>query len=452
MPALKLTSYGAAGEVTGSCHLLQIGDFKLLIDCGFFQGSPENYQKNGEKFGFNPAQLNAVILTHAHLDHCGRLPLLYARGYTGSVYTTEATSQLSQVVLDDNFFIMKERAQKYKLPVIYTLSDLKKLYSHWQAIDYYQNQKLNNNINFTLHDAGHILGSAIIEVKAAGKTIIFSGDLGAKNMPLVKDVDYLSEADYVICEATYGNRRHEGAPQRNEKLLSVVKKTVLKNSTLLISVFAVERTQDVLQVLNDYYETHLDWRVPVYLDSPMAVSATRIYNHHRELLNYSAQQDLARDNDIFNFPHLKITNQLEQSQAINSAPTPKIILAGSGMAEGGRILHHLARYAPDSRNNILFMGYQVAGTLGHHLTHGAFDFHYFDNIIPVKANVEQIDAFSAHADQNDLLEWLRHFKKPRLVLLGHGDKNILPIFKDKISRELKFDCQILTSGSALDLI
>lgn len=451
MPKITLTSYGAAAEVTGSCHLLQIGNFKLLIDCGFFQGSEENYQKNLADFGFNAKQINAVILTHAHLDHCGRLPKLYGAGYSGPVYTTAASKELAQIVLEDNFFIIKERAQEHKLALAYNLVDLQKLYKHWQIVDYYQKQKINNNINFTLRNAGHILGSAIVEIRAGDRTIVFSGDLGAQNMPLVKDVDYLSQADYVVVESAYGDRPHQDTAQRNEKLLSAVRKTTVSNSTLLISVFAIERMQDILRVLNDYYEKHLDWRVPIYLDSPLAIKATKIYRRHRELLNPLAQDDFRHDNDIFNFPHLQITNQIEQSRSIHNAPNPKIIIAGSGMAEGGRILRHLARYAPDPKNNILFMGYQVVGTLGHHLTNGAFDFNYCGQRIRVRANVEQIDAFSAHADQKDLLAWLAYFQNPRLILLSHGDQKTLAVFSQKISSALHLKNQILANQITIDL-
>lgn len=446
MPQIKLTSYGAAGEVTGSCHLLQIGRFKLLIDCGLFQGSESNFQKNFEAFGFDPKTINAVFLTHAHLDHCGRLPKLYANGYRGSVYTTAATGQLAQIVLDDNFYIMREKLARHKELSPYSLADVNKLYKHWEITDYYQSKTIAPNINFTFHNAGHILGSAILEIKTPECTIVFTGDLGAKNMPLVKNVDYLSQADYIITESTYGDRQHENTDKRNGRLLEAVKKTTLKNSVLLISVFAIERTQDVLRVLNDYYETHLDFRVPVYLDSPMAAQATQVYRHHKELLNQDAKDDLVRDSDIFNFPYLKITNQISQSKDINFAPTPKIILAGSGMAEGGRILHHLARYAPDKKNTILFMGYQVTGTLGSRLTNGAFDFHYYQKIIKVRAGVERLDAFSAHADQTDLLEWLSHFQKPKRIFLSHGDPTVMPVFANKITKDLGWPVKILVAG------
>ena len=253
MPKITLTSYGAAGQVTGSCHLLQIGAFQILIDCGFFQGSEENYRRNLDDFPFDTAKIQAVILTHAHLDHCGRLPKLYAAGYSGPVYTTTPTAKLTEIVLADNYQIMKEKTAKYHQPLAYNLLDLKKLKNNWQAIPYYQEQKLGKNISFKLYNAGHILGSALVEIKAGDKTIVFSGDLGAKNMPLVKDRDYLESADYLILESTYGDRDHVDTKEREKKLLETVQRTVLKNSVLLISLFAIERTQDILAVLNNYY-------------------------------------------------------------------------------------------------------------------------------------------------------------------------------------------------------
>lgn len=443
MPKITLISYGAAAEVTGSCHLLQIGSYKLLIDCGFFQGPEENYRRNLDDFPFDSRSINAVILTHAHLDHCGRLPRLYALGYQGPVYTTPPTAELTEIVLADNYQIMKEKSEKYQGAPAYSLLDLKKLKTNWQTIDYYQEHKLKPNISFKLYNAGHILGSAIVEIKAEDKTIIFSGDLGAKNMPLVQDRDYLDTADYLILESTYGDRDHLDSSEREKKLLTAVQQTVIKNSVLLISLFAIERTQDILAVLNNYYEKHLDFPVPVYLDSPMALAATHVYRRYQNYLNPRAQAELAVDKNIFNFPHLKITSEISESKNINLTTGPKIILAGSGMAEGGRIIHHLARYAPNPQNDILFMGYQVPGTLGYKLLNGATDFDYFGKIVPVEASVEPIDAFSAHAGQSELLDWLAHFKKQPLVFLNHGDKKILSDFSEKIQKTLSLSTQIL---------
>ncbi len=452
MPKITLTSFGAAEQVTGSCHLLQIGNFKILIDCGLFQGDKENYQRNWQGLGFTPSTLNAVILTHAHLDHCGRLPLLYQQGYSDKIYCTKATQQLADIVLTDNLEILKEKIAKEKLPMLYSAADLKKLQEHWQTVAYHQEIKLNKNISFTLYQAGHILGAAIVAIKAMGKTIVFSGDLGGENMPLVKDIDYLEKADYLILESTYGDREHEHTKQRINKLLDAIKQVTIKNSTLLISVFAIERTQDVLKTLNDYYETHLDWRVPVYLDSPLAFEATKIYNQHLNLLNSAAQDSLRLDKNIFNFPHLTVTNNRRESRKINSVPAPKIILAGSGMAEGGRILHHLAQYLPNQKNHVLFLGFQVPGTLGWHLTNGAFDFDYYGRKIEIKATVEQIDAYSAHGDQTSLLKWLKGFKTPpQKIFLVHGDKTVMENFSQIIKKQLNLSAQPLLHKQTITL-
>ncbi|MBT4349222.1 MBL fold metallo-hydrolase [bacterium] len=451
MAKIKLTSFGAHEEVTGSCHLLEIDNFRLLIDCGLFQGDWNNYLKNWEPLGFNPKTIDAVILTHAHLDHCGRLPLLVQKGFKGKVYTTNATMQIVQIILADNQRILAHKAKKNNLPTIYSDDDVVKLNKRWETVSYYQKIKLADDISFTLHNAGHILGSGIIEIKVAdsprssgaGKTIVFSGDLGACDMPLVKNVDYLNQADFVIMEGTYGDREHEMTADREKKLLEAVQKVTLNNSVLLISIFAIERTQNILKVLNDYYENHLDFRTPVFLDSPMAARATKVYKQHLSLLNQDAQDDLKRDRDIFDFPHLKVTTDIRDSKSINHLRPPKIIMAGSGMAEGGRLIHHLARYISDERNQVLFMGYQVPGTLGHKLTHGAFDFDYYDKHIKIKAAVDKIDGFSAHADKSDLLKWANSFTPKAKIFLVHGNKESLEALETTLKTEFDKNVEII---------
>ncbi len=449
MPKIKLTSFGAAEEVTGSCHLLEIDNYKILVDCGLFQGSDENYLKNWEAFAFKTKEINAVVLTHAHLDHCGRLPLLTKNCYQGKTYTTPATSQLAELIMVDNQAILAEKAKEKNLPLLYTASDVKKMIDSWETVNYYHEKKITNEISLKFYHAGHILGAAIVEIKikdrqkGTEKIIVFSGDMGGEDMPLVQNVDYLTKADVVVMESTYGNREHENKKNREQKLLTAVKEVTIKNSVLIISIFAMERAQDVLQVLNDYYESHLDFRVPVYLDSPLATKATKIYRQHLNLLKPEVQDLLKHDRDIFTFPHLKITPQQRDSQKINSAPNPKIILAGSGMAEGGRLTHHLARYIDNPNNHILFMGFQVPGTLGHKLTHGAYDFDYYGKTIKVKAVVDQIDGFSAHADKNQLLKWLGSFQSKPQVYLSHGDKAIMEEFIPIIKQELDLNAKIL---------
>lgn len=448
---IKLTSHGATEEVTGSCHLLNIDGYRILIDCGMWQGDWDNYSKNWDPFLFDPKNIDAVILTHAHLDHCGRLPKLYANGYNGPIYATDATIDLAKIVLEDSYFIMEEKAFRKKMPKLFSEAHLNKAFKSFVPLSYYQKQELHPNISFKLHNAAHILGSSIVEIKVANKTIVFSGDIGGENMPLVKNIDLIDSADYVICESTYGDRAHNDTKTRDRELIKAVQRATLNHSTLLITIFALERTQDILKVLNDYYESHLDFRVPVFLDSPMAAQATKIYKKYLPYLNSDAQDDMKRDRDIFAFPHLKITNNIRQSKEINKAHPPKIILAGSGMMEGGRMIHHLSQYIGDAKNTILFMGFQVPGTLGHKILNGAFSFDYYGRKIEIKAVAEQIDGFSAHADQAGLLKWLKAFAKPKKILLSHGDKRVLEKFAILIKEQLNFETEIMKYNTPIIL-
>ena len=449
MPEIKLTSFGAAGEVTGSCHLLEVDGFPVLVDCGLFQSGMETYLKNWEEFPFDVKKIKAVILSHAHLDHCGRLPLLLKKGYKGKIYATPATCQLAEIILADNQEILSSKAREHNLPILYSLEDVAKTTKALTAINYHQSFKLNDKLDFTLYNAGHILGAAFIKFNTGGKNIVFSGDLGGQDMPLMKTAETLGQADYLILESTYGNSLHADKKNREKKLLQAVQSVTAKAGTLVISVFAMERTQDVLSVLNDYYESHLDFRVPVYLDSPLATAATKIYKQHANLLNQTALDKLKYDNDLFNFPHLKVTTNSRESKRINSVPPPKIVLAGSGMAEGGRLIHHLAHYASDPRNYILFMGFQVPGTLGHHLTHGAFDFDYYGKKIPLKASVDQIDGFSAHADQNELLAWIKNIRNQAKIYLVHSDADNLLAFQKKITEVLDIKAEIMKNNETV---
>jgi metallo-beta-lactamase family protein len=450
--AIKLTSYGAAREVTGSCHLLNINSFRIVVDCGLWQGSEESYLKNWEHFCFDAKDIDAVILTHAHLDHCGRLPKLFANKYKGKIYLTPPTAKLAKIILDDNLKITLQKSSQMKLPVLYSPADLSKTYTAFEIVDYYKPTKLSSDINFTFHNAGHILGSAFVEIKAKDKTIVFSGDIGGEDMPLVKDIDYLDKADWIVCESTYGDRLHEDLASRDKKLIEAVQRVTSNNSTLMIAVFAIERTQDILEVLNNYYENHLDFKVPIFLDSPMASRATEVYKQYTSYFKDEAQNILKTDRDLFDFPHLTVTNQSRDSKKINSLPPPKIILAGSGMLEGGRMMHHLAHYMNVAKNHLLLTGFQVPGTVGHKVLNGATHFNYYDHSIQIKAAVDQIDGFSAHGDQAAMLKWLGAFgKSPQKILLTHGHGQAFEIFAQEIKNQLKLSAEIVEVNKTIVL-
>ncbi len=450
--AIKLTSYGATREVTGSCHLLNINGYRILVDCGLWQGGEDSYLKNWEEFGFDAKDIDAVILTHAHLDHCGRLPKLFANNYKGKVYLTPPTDKLAKIILDDNLKITLQKSSQLKLPVLYSPADLQKTYAAFETVEYYKPIKLSSDISFIFHNAGHILGAAFVEIKAKDKTIVFSGDIGGEDMPLVKDIDYLASADWVVCESTYGDRLHEDLATRDQKLIEAVQRVTQNQSTLMIAIFAIERTQDILEVLNNYYESHLDFKVPIFLDSPMAARATEVYKQYTKYFKDEAQDILKTDKDLFDFPHLKVTNQTRDSKKINSLPPPKIILAGSGMLEGGRMMHHLAHYASVAKNHLLLTGFQVPGTVGNEILNGATHFNYYNHSIQIKAAVDQIDGFSAHGDQAAMLKWLASFgKDTKKILLTHGDEKALDTFADIIKNQLNIAAEIVEFNKPIEL-
>ncbi len=420
---MKLSFHGAAGEVTGSCNLLDTGQQKILVDCGMFQGSHFNEDKNHEPLPFDPSELSAVIVTHAHLDHTGRLPLLIRGGFTGNFYATPATIELTKLVLEDALHIMNENNLKYGTPVLYDSADVAAVEQSFKPLDYHEEIK-REGVFIKFHDAGHIFGSAFAEIQAAGKKIIFSGDIGNVDVPLIRDTDALpKDADVLVCESTYGNRLHEPSRQRYEIIEGLFKEALGRGGVLMIPSFALERTQELLYALNDLIDVKNKLpRVPIFLDSPLAINATQVYRRHTEYYDREATELLLSGDDLFQFPGLKMTATREESKTINAVPSPKIIIAGAGMMNGGRIQHHAMRYLPDKNSTLLIIGYQSVGTVGRRILDGAPFVKIFGEKIPVKCRVQAIGALSAHADQKKLLEWIGGAGNlPKKIILNHGE-------------------------------
>jgi metallo-beta-lactamase family protein len=446
---MKISFHGAARGVTGSCHLLTTKDadgveHRILIDCGMFQGEQFADQANFEAFHFDASTIDAVFVTHAHNDHVGRLPKLIASGFTGPIYCTHPTRPLMRVVLEDGFHIMEENARRNGEPMLYEKEDLVTLFDQCETVNYHETIFLGKGTSVMFHDAGHILGSAFISIDTEGTRVVFSGDLGNSDVPILPDTETLSHADVVITESTYGHRLHESPKTRSLFVRDMIERTLVHKGVLMIPSFSIERTQELLYEMDQILTHELDVTVPIFLDSPMAIRATEIYRHYQNYLRFDADILAQPDRDFFSFPNLKETMRTESSKAINDIAPPKIIIAGSGMMSGGRIMHHLKHSLPNAKNQLLIIGYQVAGTLGRRLYEGAKKVKIYGEEIEVNAQVDAIGAFSAHADQKKLTKWLQpeDGKIPEKIILVHGDPEAQEVFATHLRHHLKTDVVI----------
>ncbi|MBI2670016.1 MAG: MBL fold metallo-hydrolase [Candidatus Yanofskybacteria bacterium] len=421
---MKITFYGGARTVTGANYLLEHGHTKILVDCGLNQGTRYAEELNYGQFKYNPAEIKYVFITHSHIDHIGRLPKLYKDGFRGKVYTTTATRDLMAVALPDNLNKILDEAKEMGHEPLFIQEDLDGLMSLVEGVFYDEPIELEG-ITAIFHDAGHILGSAIVEIQwrtnyqlpitnyqareenlSGTRKIFFSGDLGNPPTPLLRPTEKIKNADYIVIESAYGDRVHEGRKERRSKLISVIEDTIKRSGVLMIPSFAVERTQELLHELNGLFNENKIPRVPVFVDSPLANKMTAVYQKHREYFNKETAYLIGSGDDVFNFPGLKLTTAVEESKAINNVPAPKIIIAGSGMSQGGRILHHEMRYLPDTNSTILFVGYQVDGSLGRRIQRGEKEVRIMGQTVPVKCHIENLSAYSAHADQLSLIKWV----------------------------------------------
>ncbi len=448
---MKLTFWGGAKSVTGANYLLESGATKILVDCGLGQGSNYAEKHNFDPFPYNPAEISAVLVTHAHIDHTGRLPKLCKDGFRGKIYSTEPTRDFAELLLVDSENLLKQEAEKHGREPLYNLDDVHRVMDLWEGIDYHRPFGIGG-LEAEFFDAGHILGSSIIAVRGEGKKIVFSGDLGNSPAPIIRQLEKMEEADYCLVESTYGNRLHESHQERREILEDAIEETVKKGGTLMIPAFAMERTQELLYELNELAENGRIPKVPVFIDSPLAIRLTAVYQKHQIYFNSETKRIISSGDAIFNFPGLKMTLTTEQSKEINDVPSPKIIVAGSGMSNGGRILHHEMRYLPDSNSAILFIGYQAKGTLGRQLIEGAASVKIFGEDIPVRCRAFGIGGYSAHADQAQILDWLspmRFSLKKAFVI--QGEEEASGALAVKIRDELAIDAVVPDVGESFEL-
>lgn len=473
---MNITFLGATKTVTGSNFLLEGAGKKIIIDCGLYQGKAKEERENYEDFEFNVNEIDYMLLTHAHIDHSGKIPKLYVDGYRGPIIATKATCDLCSIMLPDSGHIQemenvwqnKKRARvgKKELPPLYTAQDAIDCLEIFKPVSYDEIIELDDNISVRFNDAGHMLGSSIIEVwvKENGETkkIVFTGDLGNNDIPLLDAPTMIESADYLVMESTYGGRFHNKNDAKAELFLNIVSETLDNGGNVIIPSFAVGRTQEILYELNKLKENTTDeeflekyekmMKAPVYVDSPLAISATEVFKNNMNLFDESVRQEIQKGDNPLEFPGLKFTQTAEESKALNDDPHPHIIISASGMCEVGRIKHHLKHNLWNPKNTILFVGYQAPGTLGAKIVSGEKKVKIFGEDIAVNARIEYIEGYSGHADQEWLLNFVYSFiTKPKHIFLVHGEPEGQKILKDKIIETAHIPVTIPDYGETYNL-
>ncbi|MEG0918922.1 MAG: MBL fold metallo-hydrolase [Anaerovoracaceae bacterium] len=468
---MKIKFCGAAVGVTGSCHLVTSGEHKILLDCGQFQGGKAQEELNFEEFPFDPKEIECVVLSHAHIDHCGRLPLLVKRGFKGKIYCTDATGDLLEIMLKDSGYIHEKEAewknrknQRMGRPLIeplYTFNDSVETLKYINSVRYDQMIQLNENMRVVFNDAGHILGSAIIElwIKEGDneKKIVFSGDIGVNDRPILRNPTQIKSADVVIMETTYGDRLHPAEGNGIEDLIEIIIKTYKRGGSVIIPSFAVGRTQELIYELNKYFENSSKYKkelgdLTVYIDSPMATNATEVFKANAQVFDEEAKGFLLRGDNPLDFVGLKFTKTTKDSQWLNTDKEPKVIISASGMCEAGRIRHHLKHNLWNSKASIVFVGYQAEGTLGRNIINGQKEVVLFGEDIHINAEIHNLEGFSGHADKDGLLDWVSGFKKkPSQIFLVHGEMIGKEAFAKTLNEQFGYDPIVVTGYTEYEI-
>jgi metallo-beta-lactamase family protein len=457
---MKLFFHGGAKSVTGANYLLEHNNRKLLVDCGLLQGSKYAETFNYDKFPYNPSEIDALVITHSHIDHIGRIPKLFKDGFRGKIIITNPAIDLAKEALPNSTGLLSDEARRNGHEPIFRIADTRGAIALMEGHPYEQDIHLGDDLVVRLHDAGHILGSSIIEIRWKNKDsddrkIYFSGDLGNPPTPLLNNPFFPGDGDYVVVESTYGSRVHEDRDKRKGMLEDIIEETAKKGGTIMIPSFAMERTQEILFELNLLLKFGRIPNIPVFLDSPLAIKLTKVYKKYREDLNHDAITYLRKWGGIFDFDGLHLTMTPDESKAINNVKGPKIIIAGSGMSIGGRILHHEKRYLSDPNSSIVFMGYQVKGSLGRRILEKEKEVKILGDIIRVKCTIKAIGGYSAHADQPLLLKWIKGIDKGKslkkvFVVQGEEDSSIA--LANKIKDTLVVDAVVPSLGDSVELI
>lgn len=456
---IKISFLGAVQNVTGSAYLLEANGFRLLVDCGIYQ-EREFRARNWDPFPVAPHTIDAVLLSHAHLDHCGLLPKLVREGFAGRIYCTVATYDIAQIILMDSAHLQEQDAEfkrkrhekegrkgPYPEVPLYTKDDAKASFPLFSTLGYEEPLRLGAGIEATFHDAGHVLGSSMIKLKIGvnGKlrTLLFSGDVGRRNRPILRDPTFFDEADYVLVESTYGDRLHEDEKDVEQKLADIINSTRKRGGNIVIPSFALERAQEILFYLNKLLLEDSIPHLMVFLDSPMATSITEVFERYPDLLDEEMRELLRQRRSPFDFTGLKITRTTDESKVINHITGTVVIIAGSGMCTGGRIKHHLVNNISRRESTILFPGYQAVGTLGRQIVDGAKEVRILGQIYPVQARIVQMNGFSAHADRDELFQWLSALKRPPLHLfVTHGEPEAARYFADFLKQKTGWDISV----------
>ncbi len=463
---MKLTSYGAAEEVTGSCHLIETGNNRILLDCGLIQGRRKDELRNHDPFPFNVTELDAVVLSHAHIDHCGRLPMLLNQGFTGKIHTHAASCDLVQILLKDSAHLnardveyrnkRRRRAGKKLLTPLYNQADVENTLQRLEPLEYDTPRQIAQGVSIRLFDAGHILGSSMVELTLTEgdnvRTVVFSGDLGHRGSPILNDFTYLEKADLVLMESTYGNRLHRDWSETLTEVSEIANALSSVRGNILIPAFSVGRSQMILYTMARFFDEWDLGRWNIFLDSPMAIRASEVYLSHTNLYDEEASAYYKKNGPLLSMPNLQFSQTADESRAINAMASGAIVIAGSGMCTGGRIMHHLKHnlWRPDA--HVIIAGYQSPGSLGRRLVDGKKSVKIWGEQIQVRASVHTIGGLSAHADQQGIVDWYKAFANQPPALLVHGEKKAMKTLAGRLSDECGARAVPAKRGKTTDLL
>lgn len=448
--------YGASGMVTGSNFLMTLAGegkpVRLMVDCGLFQCEKVCDDKNRQDFEYDAHEVDVLLVTHAHLDHVGRIPKLVKAGFRGTIYSTEPTRQMAELIMTDSMGVLRKEAEAEGTKPLYDEEDVERAMALWKSVPYREPLELPGGVTSVFRDAGHILGSSMVELSRGGKTIVFTGDLGNSPAPLLHDTDPIAHADYVVMESVYGDRDHEDKELRKHLLEDVIEDAVARGGALIIPVFSIERTQEVLAEINDLVEHKKIPEVPVFVDSPLAIKVTDVYKRNTEYFNQATTATIKSGDDIFKFPRLHFTMKREDSQAIAHVANPKIIMAGSGMSNGGRVVEHHKRYLPDPKSTVLLVGFQAAGTPGRMLQEGAKEVTFGEETVPVRAKVVTIHGYSAHKDASALFGFVEAIADSvKEVFLVHGEPKSSMFLAQRLRDYLGLSARVPEQGNVVEI-